>query len=106
MKKSKILILALLAVCAVLALSSCKKQQPTDTQPEVVYYTVTFSTNGGSEVDSIRVLKDGLAAKPQDSEKDGYIFNYWSFDFNDFMYFCFAVDFYISSQLSIPFYNY
>ena len=80
MKKSKILILALLAVCAVLALSSCKKQQPTDTQPEVVYYTVTFSTNGGSDVDSIRVLKDSLAAKPQAPEKDGYIFNYWSFE--------------------------
>ncbi len=80
MKRSRILILTALVLLTIFAFSSCKRQAPVDTQPEVVYYTVAFKTNGGSEVASVRVVKDGLAAKPQDPTREGYVFDYWSFE--------------------------
>ena len=79
MKKSRILILTALILLTVLALSSCKTGNTEDTQSEVVYYTVTFRTNG-SEVEPIRVVRDGLASRPQDPTREGYIFDCWSFE--------------------------
>ena len=43
-------------------------------------YTVTFDTQGGSEIDSIRVTRNGTVTKPEKPTKDGYIFEGWFTD--------------------------
>lgn len=40
-------------------------------------YTVTFDTNGGSEITSQTVGANGTAVKPADPSKSGYIFGGW-----------------------------
>ena len=43
----------------------------------VTRYTVTFDTQGGSEIDSVRVTRNSTVSKPDDPTKDGYIFGGW-----------------------------
>ena len=45
-----------------------------------VYYTVTFDTQGGSEIDSIRVRRNGTAAMPETPVREGYVFDGWYTD--------------------------
>ena len=53
-----------------------------------VNYTVTFDSDGGSDVPYQKVARDGKAAKPANPTKPGYIFKGWhtkdgeEFDFN------------------------
>lgn len=44
-----------------------------------IFYTVTFNSNGGSEISSQRVKKDGKASRPTDPEKAGYTFAGWTY---------------------------
>lgn len=44
------------------------------------YYTVSFDVDGGSAVESQKVLNGDTAAKPADSSKDGYAFIGWYTD--------------------------
>ena len=44
-------------------------------------YTVTFNTNGGSEVESQQVEEDFCATMPDAPTKDGYTFDGWDYDF-------------------------
>ena len=43
-------------------------------------YTVTFNTNGGTEISSIKVVKGNKIEKPTHSQKDNYIFDNWYTD--------------------------
>ena len=43
-------------------------------------YTVTFNTNGGSEIPSQTVTRDNVVAKPNNPVKDGYSFEAWYLD--------------------------
>lgn len=43
-------------------------------------YTINFETNGGSPVASIIIDKDGIAEKPEDPVKEGYIFAGWYYN--------------------------
>lgn len=50
-------------------------------------YTVTFNSNGGTEINSRQVLEGGSVIKPADPTREGYIFIGWylgndEFDFN------------------------
>lgn len=49
-------------------------------EPEPELATVTFVTNGGSEVGSLTVDEDGHVAKPADPTRDGYEFGGWFTD--------------------------
>lgn len=49
-------------------------------EEETVYYTVTFDSNGGSEVASQQVEEGGTATEPEDPELDGYVFGGWYSD--------------------------
>jgi len=40
-------------------------------------YTVTFNTDGGSKVESVRVKRNNKVNKPVDPTKEGYKFVYW-----------------------------
>ncbi len=46
-------------------------------------YTVAFDTSGGTSIDSQQVEEDSLAAKPADTEKTGYEFKGYDYDFNE-----------------------
>ena len=43
-------------------------------------YTVTFDTQGGSGIDSIRVNRNGTVTKPADPTREGYTFGGWFTD--------------------------
>ena len=47
------------------------------TEPDPVYYTVTFNSNGGSSVASQTVLEGSTATRPADPTKSGYTFAGW-----------------------------
>jgi len=47
---------------------------------EEITYTVSFDSNGGSEVDSETVTYKGKATKPSDPTKEGYTFKGWYTD--------------------------
>ena len=66
-------VISILAIC--LCFASC--DNGSSTVGEDVYYTVTFNTFGGTEMGSVRVLAGTKLAKPQNPEKEGYIFTDW-----------------------------
>ncbi|MBS7331962.1 MAG: S-layer homology domain-containing protein, partial [Eubacteriales bacterium] len=43
-------------------------------------YTVTFETNGGNKIDSVKVSKNGTLSEPAVPTKDGYTFDGWYTD--------------------------
>lgn len=45
--------------------------------PSVTYYTVTFETNGGSEIASVSVAHNNLVTKPEAPVMEGYEFKDW-----------------------------
>lgn len=47
---------------------------------EETYYTITFESNGGSNVSLIRVLENDKATKPEDPIKEGFEFDGWYSD--------------------------
>src|SRR5690554_32337 len=44
---------------------------------EVIYYTVSFETNGGTTINDVTTKEDALLDKPNDPSKDGYVFVRW-----------------------------
>lgn len=46
-------------------------------KPDVIYFTITFDTTGGSEVNPITVESGGTALRPGDPVMDGYVFKEW-----------------------------
>jgi len=62
--------------------------ESSDILEDVVKYTVLFDSNGGSKVESEKVLENAKATKPKDPTKDGYTFIEWqlnkkAYDFNN-----------------------
>ena len=45
--------------------------------PELAQYDVTFNTNGGSEIEGIKVNENGMVEKPADPTKEGFDFAGW-----------------------------
>ena len=46
----------------------------------VTQYTVSFDTQGGNKIDSVRVNKNSIVSKPNAPTKDGYVFVDWFTD--------------------------
>ena len=46
-------------------------------KPDVIYFTITFDTTGGSELNPITVESGGTALRPGDPVMDGYVFKEW-----------------------------
>ena len=66
--KRTLLLLLLMAV----VFSGCKKEDPVISE-----FIVTFNTQGGSNMDALKVLEGQKVAKPQDPTKENYIFSGW-----------------------------
>ena len=82
MKKRK-LIAGLFVATAALGLASCtNNDKPVDPEPtpEVTKYTVTFNSNGGSNVASITVDANGKITLPKDPTKADNTFGGWFTD--------------------------
>lgn len=73
MKKTISLVISMLML--MISLVACTKDEP-----EVKNYTVTFNSNGGSEVEKQSVAEGGKVTKPTDPTYDGYIFDAWYSD--------------------------
>ena len=69
----KILTVICLCAAAVFAAAGCDIGQKT-------YCTVTFDSLGGSKVPSQKIVSGGTAEKPQDPEKQDFIFDGWFTD--------------------------
>ncbi len=70
-------ILRLVSLVALLALLlvGCTKQTPPE--DEVVYYTVSFDANGGTDVPSMTVQAGGQISEPEEPTRENYIFDGW-----------------------------
>ena len=82
LNKTKRFLAAILAVVFLVVCSALLTACNDTTKPEDkdVYYTVTFNTNGGTQIASAKVKKDERAEKPADPEKEDYIFEGWFAD--------------------------
>ena len=69
----KKLLLSLLLGLSLFTLTACK-DEPT---PEVVTYTVTLNTDGGSELASVTVDEGTVLELPTEPTKEGFIFTRW-----------------------------
>lgn len=77
MKKS--FVFAFLCVLALALVVSCAEPEA-----EVKSYTVTFDSNGGSEVAAVVVKEGEKVSKPENPTKDGCVFGAWQLDGKDF----------------------
>ena len=82
MKKTRIILTVVVALLSLSLLVSCNKKEEDNTpSTDVVYYTVTFDTNGGSAIDKITkdsgTTIDLAAYKPT---RAGYTFAGWFSD--------------------------
>ena len=67
-----------------------------DLESAVETYEVTFNSNGGSQVATQNISEYEKITRPEDPEKEGYIFNGWMYDDN-----LFDFDAYITSDIEI-----
>ncbi|MBO5415966.1 MAG: leucine-rich repeat protein [Clostridia bacterium] len=73
------ILLCFLALFACLAFfGGCSEEE--EAPQEDIYYKVVFDSAGGSSTDEIKVLSGSKIARPEDPEKEGYIFNGWRKD--------------------------
>ena len=75
MKRLKYLFLVTVSLCLAFALSACGN--PDKAGGNDTYYTVTFDSQGGSAVESQRVLKGNPARAPESPTRDDFIFQGW-----------------------------
>ena len=55
----------------------CGKTKGTEVPPVTEEFTVTFDSNGGSAVESVKVKSGGTVAKPSEPVRQGYYFDGW-----------------------------
>lgn len=85
-KKLLAIILALVsALVFALSMTACETtdSSSSDTgkkEEEKTFYTVTFESNGGSDVSAQQVEENACAEKPEDPTKEGFVFNGWYID--------------------------
>ena len=75
MNKKKTIILLVCLVILIIALILVVKQKKVQ---------ISFDTLGGSTVETIAIKKNSKIEKPQDPQKDGYIFDGWTLDGKEF----------------------
>lgn len=56
------------------------KWEKIEDKEEIVTYTVTFNTDGGSKISSKKVTEGNKVSKPSNPTKDGYTFVSWTLD--------------------------
>lgn len=75
MRFIKIFVCLSALLACLLCLGACSEDE--EAPQEDVYYKVVFDSAGGSSVDEAKVLSGSVIARPDDPEKEGFIFNGW-----------------------------
>ncbi len=88
--KNKFLLLILgIIILIIIILVIFLKETPNELQndsndesikEEINYYTVTFDSNGGTNIDSVVIKENDVIIEPSSPEKEGYTFEYWELD--------------------------
>ncbi len=63
-----------------LTVTTGSASQIEDTEPETEYFTVSFDTLGGNQINAQQIEKGKTATKPSNPTKSGYNFVYWTFN--------------------------
>lgn len=63
-------------------LTACNEQNSTLKPEESASIEVIFNTDGGSEIDTIKLEEAGKIVKPEEPKKEGYVFEGWYKDLN------------------------
>ncbi len=71
---------AILSLIMVFTLIACNPTEDPEDPEDPVTYTVTFNSNGGSNVNAQTVEENETASKPSDPTLEGYTFEYWYLD--------------------------
>ncbi len=85
MKKVKFLILTAFAFIMILGLCACGGNEE-ENIPSTQYFTVTFDTWGGSEIESLKIAANGKISEPAAPERDNYIFDGWTYNSKDWSF--------------------
>lgn len=72
MKKNLLIVLTIILMISTIGLIAC--DQPSALPQKCV---VTFDANGGSQVDAVEVVYGQKVSKPEDPQKEGYVFEGW-----------------------------
>lgn len=70
-------VLAMVSLVVSVFLVACNDANKPDNQDTETYYSVTFDTDGGSEVTSVRVKENECIAEPTAPAKEGFAFVGW-----------------------------
>lgn len=84
--KKRYIILTACILLLVLCLASCQNGKGEETDTAAEYCTVSFFTDGGSEIADIRVIKGNKINAPDDPQKDGRIFNGWLYKGEEWLF--------------------
>jgi len=83
MKKTRIILTVVVALLSLSLLVSCNKKEEDNTPgTDVVYYTVTFDTNGGSAIAPLTVQYGQTLTDVPTPVRIGYTFAGWYTDFD------------------------
>ena len=80
MRKSLIKVFSVICLLStLLSLVSCQDQEEAqdNKHSETVYYTVTFNSNGGTPIESVKIQEGGHASAPEAPVLENYIFCRW-----------------------------
>ncbi len=88
MKKAFSRFLSLFCIFALLmSFSSCTDESKSTQNENVSYHTVTFNSNGGSEIPEVRVAHGSYIQKPSKIPMlENHIFSHWSLDGEQFFF--------------------
>ena len=78
MKKKVLLPLCLLFLSLSMALTGCGDSKKQGEGESVVYYTVTYDSNGGDAIEPRQVSAGGTRPDPGEPERAGYLFDGWT----------------------------
>ena len=80
------------AVCLICALAllptlvACNGNEEASETVGEIYRTITFNTNGGSAVASLKVRDNQYATRPEDPTLDNYVFRRWERDGREWLF--------------------
>ncbi len=76
-------------ICALALLSSfaaCNGNEEASETAGEIYRIITFNTNGGSMVESVKVLDNNFLKRPEDPTLDNYVFRRWERDGREWLF--------------------
>ena len=67
-------------ICILISLVACEKTPDETETSDNKYHTVTFNTNGGSPIESVKIESGKVLTRPADPVLDNYVFCRWEYN--------------------------